>query len=644
MAILYLPVMGLTPYPHPMSRTRISTRSVFAILSALIATLTWVPAAQATTTNFNCGTSGTYQVDDATHTITGHTNCAGALTIDPSVTEIGANAFAYNESFTTIVIPSNVTTIGQFAFREAKFDSLTFSEGLTTLDSYAFYGSYNRLDQELLTLPNSLTSIGSAVFGQTYFRNFSIGGDIASMGSEVFYNNFGAGPYSVVFRGTPTFTSLQDTIFIGYKGEEIALPASITTIGTRIFEGAGYLKYLIIPDSVTSIAGNAFQSMSSLHTVILPNSLTTMGTTVFASTTTVDTVIYCGSASAVQNYSYPNGIHPVCAKAAIFMANGGSGTMRTETGTSTANLTANSFAKGGAVFAGWNTKADGSGTPYADGAPYSFASHLVLYAQWLNLSVPGDPTIGSAQHASATDASVTFTAPGSNGNSVIDAYECESTPSTTTVTLNQAGSGTCLFSGLTTGTSYQFNVRAHNAQGWSNYSALSNSVTPSVTAIDPTIQQREAERARQAEITSCKASLFATLKAGKAVDGATLTRCGYHALSDVSVEILNTKLMPLPVETRISEPVLSAEVIRLATYQDLQGDSARMVPVSTLVKTGILDASVPNKVLITLKLRSLGASQRDSIAEIDAFLAAESAKMIARKAALKAIVEKIASR
>ena len=627
-----------------MSRTRISTRSVFAILSALIATLTWVPAAQATTTNFNCGTSGTYQVDDATHTITGHTNCAGALTIDPSVTEIGANAFAYNESFTTIVIPSNVTTIGQFAFREAKFDSLTFSEGLTTLDSYAFYGSYSRLNQELLYLPNSLTTIGASVFGQTYFRHISIGGDISAMGPEVFYNNFGFGPYSIIFRGTPTFTALQDTIFIGYNGEEISLPASITTIGTRIFEGANYLKYLIIPESVTSIAGYAFQYMGSLHTLILPNSLTTMGTGIFDSSPTVDTVIYCGSAPAVQNYSYPNGTHPVCRKAAIFMANGGSGTMRTESGTSTANLTTNTFSKGGAAFAGWNTKADGSGTPYADGAPYSFAANVVLYAQWLNLSVPGAPTIGSAQHTSATDTSVTFTAPASNGNSVIDGYECESTPSTTTVTLNQASSGTCVFNGLTTGTTYQFSVRAHNAQGWSNYSALSNSVTPSDVVIDPTIQQRAAERARQAEIASCKASLFATLKAGKAVDGATLTRCGYRELSDVSVDILNSKLQPLPVERRTSEPVLSAEVTRLATYQDLQGDSARMVPVSTLVKTGILDANVPNKVLITLKLRSLGASQRDSIAEIDAFLAAESAKMIARKAALKAIVEKIASR
>jgi uncharacterized repeat protein (TIGR02543 family) len=50
---------------------------------------------------------------------------------------------------------------------------------------------------------------------------------------------------------------------------------------------------------------------------------------------------------------------------------------------STVALERNLYKKDGYTFAGWNTKADGTGTAYADGAPYKFEStDVVLYAQW----------------------------------------------------------------------------------------------------------------------------------------------------------------------------------------------------------------------------------------------------------------------
>ena len=41
------------------------------------------------------------------------------------------------------------------------------------------------------------------------------------------------------------------------------------------------------------------------------------------------------------------------------------------------------FSKPNYIFRAWNTKADGSGTSYNDGAIYNFASAVLLYAQWL---------------------------------------------------------------------------------------------------------------------------------------------------------------------------------------------------------------------------------------------------------------------
>ncbi|MCK6488081.1 MAG: InlB B-repeat-containing protein [Planctomycetes bacterium] len=52
--------------------------------------------------------------------------------------------------------------------------------------------------------------------------------------------------------------------------------------------------------------------------------------------------------------------------------------------------TSGSLVRTGYAFAGWNTAADGSGTPYAAGASYTMDESLMLYAQWAPASRPGD--------------------------------------------------------------------------------------------------------------------------------------------------------------------------------------------------------------------------------------------------------------
>ena len=75
-----------------------------------------------------------------------------------------------------------------------------------------------------------------------------------------------------------------------------------------------------------------------------------------------------------------------------FDANGGSGTMQSQTYVydSAATLPANTLTRTGYVFAGWNTKADGSGTSYEDKSQIknltaTSGATVNLYAQWKNL-------------------------------------------------------------------------------------------------------------------------------------------------------------------------------------------------------------------------------------------------------------------
>lgn len=89
-------------------------------------------------------------------------------------------------------------------------------------------------------------------------------------------------------------------------------------------------------------------------------------------------------------------------------------------------------------------------------------------------TVPGAPTIGTATAGNA-QATVTFTAPGSDGGSPITNYRVTSSPGGITAT---GAASPITITGLTNGVAYTFTVAATNAIGFGPESAASNSVTP----------------------------------------------------------------------------------------------------------------------------------------------------------------------
>jgi uncharacterized repeat protein (TIGR02543 family) len=65
-----------------------------------------------------------------------------------------------------------------------------------------------------------------------------------------------------------------------------------------------------------------------------------------------------------------------------FNANGGTGSMASESSSSTQALSVNTFSYSGHTFSGWNTQANGSGSAYVGGANYGFGASVTFYAQW----------------------------------------------------------------------------------------------------------------------------------------------------------------------------------------------------------------------------------------------------------------------
>lgn len=96
-------------------------------------------------------------------------------------------------------------------------------------------------------------------------------------------------------------------------------------------------------------------------------------------------------------------------------------------------------------------------------------------------TVPGEPTSVSAV-AGDGQATITFTAPESNGGAEITGYTVTSNPDN--ITANGNGSPITI-TGLTNETSYTFTVVATNSVGSSAASAASNSVTPTAVITHP---------------------------------------------------------------------------------------------------------------------------------------------------------------
>jgi methionine-rich copper-binding protein CopC len=173
-------------------------------------------------------------------------------------------------------------------------------------------------------------------------------------------------------------------------------------------------------------------------------------------------------------------------------------------------------------FVGWNTEANGSGTPYTAGSPITPTANVILYATWVATTAataPAAPTIGAATAASSTSVTITFTPPADDGGDAITSYTVTSSPGGITAT---GSSSPITVTGLTTGTAYTFTVRATNTVGSSTASNSSNSVTPAATATvpgAPTIGTATAT----GQTTATVAFTAPTSNGGAAITGYTVT-------------------------------------------------------------------------------------------------------------------------
>ncbi len=121
------------------------------------------------------------------------------------------------------------------------------------------------------------------------------------------------------------------------------------------------------------------------------------------------------------------------------------------------------------------------------------------------VGAPGSPTAVSAVSGNG-QATVSWSAPTSDGGSAVTGYAVTSAPGAFTCTPSPATATTCVVTGLTNGTDYTFTVVAINGAGTSQPSSASSTVTPATMPGAPTAVTATATSGRAVVSFSAPAS------------------------------------------------------------------------------------------------------------------------------------------
>ena len=264
------------------SRTRIAKLTVTAIIGLVVPVSSVIGAVPAiASTNFPCGSGGTYTVSAANVLTTFSPDCSGAVVIDPSVTSIDISGDFLPQGVTSIAIPAATTTItygsgprtGFFANRNLNtitvaasnptftaIDGVLFNKDVTTLFTYP-----PSKVATTYSVPNTVTTLYDYSFNGT--RNLStltIPATLATWSSVTVYNESSIARVDVDSSNT-NFKSIDGVLYSKDGSALIFYPHSKSDLS------------FVIPNTVTEFSSYAITSTTLLQHVVLPSGLKTIG-------------------------------------------------------------------------------------------------------------------------------------------------------------------------------------------------------------------------------------------------------------------------------------------------------------------------------------------------------------------------------
>jgi hypothetical protein len=182
------------------------------------------------------------------------------------ITSIGKEVFCNNSDaafmLETVILPPNLETIGYMSFAYTGIKSIVIPSSVTSIGEYAFWNSSYL---QSIEIPSSVTSIGKYAFGMcNCLTGFVLPEKVTSINAGVF--SWCNGLTKIEISGQ--VTSIGDNAFIQCsKMEKVSLPSSVESIGSSAFSGCSSLTSIELPSTVTSIGDKAFYNTKNVVTI-----------------------------------------------------------------------------------------------------------------------------------------------------------------------------------------------------------------------------------------------------------------------------------------------------------------------------------------------------------------------------------------
>jgi hypothetical protein len=180
-----------------------------------------------------------------------------AITIPSNVTMIGESAFRENDVIQSVIIPGNVIEIHAYAFANCpNLQSVVMKEGVETIDRGAF-----AMDRKLskVTIPKTMVQLKE--------------------------DNFRESPWLLDNRDQ--FLIVGDGVLIDYKGNasKVTLPPKVKVISSdAFFNHRDSLTQIVMNSGLKRICSSAFYGFSKLSKVTVPSTVSYIGEYAFTDT------------------------------------------------------------------------------------------------------------------------------------------------------------------------------------------------------------------------------------------------------------------------------------------------------------------------------------------------------------------------
>ena len=210
---------------------------------------------------------------------------SGSYSVKEGTRIICNGAFYFCRSLSKIVIPSSVTSIGEWAFSNC--------------------GSLSTI-----VIPSSVTSIGDRAFSScTSLKYISIPKSVIGLNGNPFADWNGK-----LQCLSPNFINEDDILFnkdknkiISFRNQNIesyVIPSSVTSIGDWAFSGCSSLSEIVIPSCVIKIGNGAFYSCRSLSEIVIPSSVTSIDYGAFSDCSSLSKIVIPSSVTSIGDSAF----------------------------------------------------------------------------------------------------------------------------------------------------------------------------------------------------------------------------------------------------------------------------------------------------------------------------------------------------